>query len=68
MRGDPGVARITRDGKVNQMARVELDDDKDEQRAKQHIGGLEEITGPCVAGVVAEECGPGLIESAGPRT
>ena len=41
-----------------------MDDDEDEQRAKQHIEGLEEITGPYVAGVVVEESGPGLIGSA----
>ena len=63
--GDPGIGGALGHGKVNDAARFELDDDKDEQGAEEGIVGLHEIASPDLAGIVAQKGGPGLIRCVG---
>ena len=56
----PSIAGRTRDRKMNYSARAQLDDEKDEHRAKPEVIGLEEITSPNLMGVIGKKSRPGL--------
>ncbi len=57
---NPFIGRGTCDGDVYDAPRAKLGNDEGEEWPKENVGHLEEIAGPDVSGVVAEEGGPGL--------
>ena len=63
--GNPSITWGVRDGKMNDPARTQLDDDEDEDRAKPEVVSLKEITSPDLRCVIGEKGGPRL--SAAPR-
>ena len=58
--GSPGVGGLARDAHMDDAARGELDDEEGEQGPEAEVGELEEVAGPDLAGVGAQERGPGL--------
>ena len=51
---------------MHDSAGTQLDDDEDEHGAKEEIVGLEEVTGPDLAGVVAQKSRPVLARRTSP--
>jgi len=58
--GDPGVGRVPRRAHVADPPRGLLDDAAGEERPEEPVRDREEVAGPDVRGVVAEEGGPRL--------
>jgi len=57
---DPGVGRVSRRADMHHAPHVERDDEGGEERAEEQIGDREEVAGPHVGGVIAQEGGPRL--------
>ncbi len=62
---NPSITGRTRDRKMNDPARTQLDDEKDKNRAKPDVVSLEEITSPDLVRVIGEKGRPRL--SSAPR-
>ena len=58
--GNPGVGRVARHAHVHHAARAEGDDEERVERAEEQVGDRQEVAGPGLAGVVAQEGRPGL--------
>ncbi len=58
--GNPCVARGASDGKMNDAAGTQLDDEEDEAGAKPQVVGLNEIARPNVLCVIVQKGSPGL--------
>jgi len=58
--GDPGVGRVARHADVHHASCIEGDGDEGVERAEEQVGDREEIAGPDVGGVVAQERRPRL--------
>src|SRR5690242_17590377 len=56
----PGVGWRASDPHMDDLTSVEINDEEGEQRAKEEVGDLQEITGPSILGMVMQERGPGL--------
>jgi hypothetical protein len=63
--GHPGIRRVARHAHVHHAARPERDHDEDTQGPEEGVGDLEEVAGPDVGGVVAQERGPRLARLPG---
>lgn len=57
----PVIRRMTRDADMHYTAGLERDDEEGVEWAEEEVGDREEVAGPDVAGVVAEEGRPRLI-------
>jgi hypothetical protein len=57
---DPGVGRLPRHPDVDHAARAERDDDERGQRAEEEVRHRQEVAGPDLGGVVAQEGRPRL--------
>ncbi len=58
--GDPGIRRVARDADVHHPARAERDHDESVEGPEEQVGDLQEVAGPGLGGVIAEERRPGL--------
>ena len=58
--GDPGVGRVLRHADVGHAARAERDDEERVQVVEGEVGDREEVAGPDVRGVIAQEGRPRL--------
>ncbi len=59
--GDPGIRGMARDPDVDYPARIECDDEEGVERTEEHVSDREEVAGPGLRGVVAQERRPGLV-------
>ena len=58
--GHPGVGRRSCNSHMDDFARFQFDDEEDEERTKEQIGDLKEITGPDSFRMIAKKGRPGL--------
>ncbi len=58
--GDPGVGRVARRADMDDPARGQFDDEEGEDRPEQGVRHRQEVAGPDVRGVGAQEGRPGL--------
>src|SRR5215469_12058712 len=58
--GGPGVGRRASDAHMDDLTRVQINDEEGKQGAKEEVGDLQEITGPDVFGMIVQEGLPGL--------
>ena len=62
--GNPGICRIPGKSGMDDLPRLQFDDDEEVKWSQQQIMNGDEIAGPDVAGMVLEEGGPGLTKAA----
>jgi len=58
--GDPRVGRVARHADMDDPARAERDHEEGVERPEEGVGDREEVAGPDVGGMVAQERRPGL--------
>jgi hypothetical protein len=56
----PGISRGTSDSHMDHPSGLEFDEEEREERSKEEIGHLQEVTGPDICGVIVQKGRPSL--------
>ncbi len=58
--GYPGISRGTSNSDMDHPSGLEFDEEEREERSKEEIGDLQEVTGPDICGVIVQKGRPSL--------